>query len=82
VNSTSCQSIFARAEFLPAVLLLNVLRYYDPFRAMLENAAREGFGRTDPTLAITFVDPPDPPDPDFDWGKSALDALERQRRLL
>jgi hypothetical protein len=43
---------------------------------MLKNATSAGFINADPDRIITFVDPPNQPDEDFDWGKAALAALK------
>ena len=62
----------------PAIVLLNVLDYYESLRAMTEHAVDAGFidrcsrGYT----AVKFVDQPTNHDNMFDWGEAALSTLE------
>jgi hypothetical protein len=60
-----------------AIILLNVLDYYNSLRAMTEHAADAGFldrSSRGYTL-VKFIDQPANPDCVFDWGEAALKTL-------
>ncbi|KAG5717978.1 putative cytokinin riboside 5'-monophosphate phosphoribohydrolase LOGL2 [Termitomyces sp. T112] len=60
-----------------AVVLLNVLSYYNPLRQLIENGIDAGFISPSSRNLIVFVDGPSTPDEHeiFDWGTAALDAI-------
>ena len=62
----------------PAVILLNVLGYYDPLRQMIKNGIEAGFIQPYNESIILFVDGPADraAHATFDWGKAALDAID------
>lgn len=70
----------------PAVVVLNVLSFYEPLRALIQQAIAEGFIETQNARLVVFVDGPPPSSSDgtqwvslqesFDWGKAALEALD------
>ncbi|KZT20267.1 hypothetical protein NEOLEDRAFT_1140975 [Neolentinus lepideus HHB14362 ss-1] len=64
------------------VVCLNVLSYWDPLRALLQNGVREGFIPEKNESLITFVDGPANSEEHltFDWGKAALEALDGWNR--
>lgn len=57
---------------------MNVLSYYDPLRALIQNGVRDGFIPARNERLILFVDGPADHDAhdDFDWGVAALEALD------
>ncbi|KAL4074712.1 hypothetical protein V8B97DRAFT_1868732 [Scleroderma yunnanense] len=61
-----------------AVVLLNVLSYYNPLRELIRNGIREGFIQPQNEHLVIFVDgPADLREHErFDWGRAALDALD------
>ena len=63
-----------------AVVLLNVLGFFDPLRALIKNAMGFGFIKAQNGKLMTFVDCPPEVDPaTFDWGAAALSALDGWR---
>ncbi|KAG6906551.1 hypothetical protein DXG01_013237 [Tephrocybe rancida] len=64
---------------LSAVILLNVLSFYNPLRQLIENGIKEGYIHPENKRLIIFVDGPSRPDEheDFDWGTAALDAIDK-----
>ncbi|KIY48334.1 hypothetical protein FISHEDRAFT_73893 [Fistulina hepatica ATCC 64428] len=60
------------------VLLLNVLNFYDPLRALVKNGVSAGFIRPQNGNIVIFVDgPSDHVDHEtFDWGTAAFRALD------
>lgn len=63
-----------------AVVLLNVLGFFDPLRALIKNAMAFGFIKAQNGKLVTFVDcPPDVDPTTFDWGAAALSALNGWR---
>jgi hypothetical protein len=63
-----------------AVVLLNVLGFFDPLRALIKNAMAFGFIKAQNGKLMTFVDcPPDVDPATFDWGAAALSALDGWR---
>lgn len=63
-----------------AVVLLNVLGFFDPLRALVKNAMAFGFISPQNANLMTFVDcPPDVDPATFDWGAAALSALNGWR---
>jgi len=62
------------------VVLLNVLGFFDPLRALIKNAMGFGFIKAQNGKLMTFVDCPPEVDPaTFDWGAAALSALDSWR---
>jgi hypothetical protein len=61
-----------------AVVLANVLGYFDPIRAMIQNAIKDGFVKPGNVELIRFVDGPDDHSlhETFDWGTALLEALD------
>jgi predicted Rossmann-fold nucleotide-binding protein len=64
-----------------AVVLANVLGYFDPVRSLIQNAIKDGFIQPVGANLIKFVD--GPPDhslhESFDWGKALLAELDSWR---
>ena len=61
-----------------AVVILNVLGFWDPLRTLVQGAITKGLIRPDSEALLTFVDGPADyaKHATFDWGKAALEALE------
>jgi hypothetical protein len=61
-----------------AVVLLNVLSFWEPLRALIKASIEAGFIRPYSERLVTFVDgPTDPQEHEtFDWGKAALSAID------
>ncbi|KAJ8522680.1 hypothetical protein ONZ45_g778 [Pleurotus djamor] len=67
------------------VILINVLSYWEPLRALIQNGIQEGFINPAGANLIVFVDGPSAdafPDEhkNYDWGKAALKAIENWSR--
>jgi len=62
-----------------AVILLNVLSFYDPLRQLIQNGVEEGYINPSNEKLILFVDGPAAHDEheNFDWGIAALMAIEK-----
>jgi len=62
-----------------AVVLLNVLSFYETLRALVKTAVSAGFIQPYNENLIIFVDgPADPKEQEnFDWGNAALDAMKK-----
>jgi len=60
------------------VILLNVLKFYDPLRFLIQSGIKEGFIHPQNENLAVFVDgPSDINEHDtFDWGQAAIDALD------
>jgi len=60
-----------------AVILLNVLSFFDPLRELIQNGLREGYIQPQNENLIIFVDGPTErhAHETYDWGKAALHAL-------
>jgi hypothetical protein len=59
------------------VVILNVLGFYDPLRALIKGAVASGFITPTHQHIVTFIDGPPGIDPtSFDWGTAALAALD------
>jgi len=60
------------------VVLLNVLSFWEPLRALIRTSIEAGFIRPCGERLVTFIDGPDDPQEHetFDWGKAALEAIE------
>ena len=71
----SCTSI------LPAIVIVNVLGFFNPLRDLIRNGVREGFIQEKSQKLIEFVDgPADHAEHEtYDWGKAALRALNEWR---
>lgn len=65
----------------PAVVLANVLGYFDPIRTLIQGAIRDGFIQPVGIELIKFVDGPSDHSlhESFDWGKALLDELDSWR---
>ena len=61
-----------------AVVLLNVLSYYNPLRELVRNGIRQGFIQPQNERLVIFVNgPADLREHErFDWGKEALKAID------
>jgi len=60
-----------------AVVILNVLGFYDPLRALIKGAIASGFIKPINERLVIFIDSPRGIDPTvFDWGAAALAALD------
>lgn len=60
-----------------AVVLLNVLSFWEPLRSLIKGSITAGFIKPQSERLIIFVDgPADHSDhQSFDWGRAALEAL-------
>lgn len=60
-----------------AVVLANVLGYFDPVRALIQGAIRDGFIQPVGVDLVKFVDGPSDHSlhESFDWGQALLDQL-------
>jgi len=65
-----------------AVVLLNVLGYWEPLRELIRNGLREGFIQPQNENLIIFVDGPSDihSHADYNWGEAALKALDDWHR--
>jgi len=65
-------------NFSEAVVLLNVLSFWEPLRALIKGSIDAGFIKLENERLVIFVDGPvDTKDHDnFDWGEAALNALD------
>ena len=63
---------------IAAVLVVNVLNFYDPLRALIRNGIENGFIVEKNEKLIKFVEGPEDraEHENFDWGKAALEALD------
>lgn len=61
-----------------AVLLANVLGYFEPIRALIQNGINDGFIPPTGMSLIKFVDGPSDHSlhPSFDWGKALLEEID------
>lgn len=61
-----------------AVILLNVLNFWNPLRTLIQSGIKEGFIQPHNDKLVVFVDgPSDLSDHDtFDWGNAAINALD------
>ena len=59
-------------------MLANVRGYFEPVRALIQNAIKDGFIKPGNAELIRFVDGPDDHSlhETFDWGTALLEALE------
>jgi hypothetical protein len=64
------------------VVILNVLGYYEPIRALLKNALEAGLVQPFNESLLVFVDGPadHSEHSSFDWGAAALSALDGWQR--
>jgi predicted Rossmann-fold nucleotide-binding protein len=62
---------------MKAILLLNVMKFWEPLRVLIETSINAGFMSEENKRFITFVDGPNALEEheSFDWGKAGLDAL-------
>ncbi|KAI0303284.1 hypothetical protein B0F90DRAFT_1626650 [Multifurca ochricompacta] len=59
------------------VIIINVQGFFDPLRALIKNAVASGFIKQSNERLIIFIDgPPGADHATFDWGTSALAALD------
>ncbi|KAI0283869.1 lysine decarboxylase-domain-containing protein [Russula brevipes] len=59
------------------VILVNVLGFFDPLRALIKSSVAHGFINARNENLIGFVDCPPGADPvTFDWGAAALNAMD------
>jgi hypothetical protein len=67
---------------LTAVVILNVLGYFDPLRNLIQNGLHEGFIQPQNDNLIIFVDGPKEhhAHETYDWGDAALQALDEWHR--
>jgi hypothetical protein len=75
---TSYCLFYLCAKFRVAVILLNVLAFFDPLRELVKNGLREGFIQPYNERLIIFVDGPTDKQAheEYDWGAAALQALD------
>lgn len=61
-----------------AVVLLNVLSYFEPLRQLIKNGISEGYIHISSEDIIIFVDGPESQSDhgNFDWGKAAVEAIK------
>jgi hypothetical protein len=60
-----------------AVILVNVLGFFDPLRALIKSSIAHGFINARNENLIDFVDCPPGADPvTFDWGAAALNTMD------
>ena len=61
-----------------AVVLANVLGFFEPVRALIQNAIKDGFIRPAGVNLVKFVDGPSDHSlhESFDWGKALLEELD------
>lgn len=66
------------SSFVPAVVLCNVLGFWDPLRQLIRHSIQEGFIRDAAENLVVFVDGPANPEEHitFDWGTATLAALD------
>jgi hypothetical protein len=64
--------------FVVAVVLLNVLSFFNPLRELIQNGISEGYIDSLNKNLITFVDGPASHEEheSFDWGTAALQAIQ------
>jgi len=64
-----------------AVVLLNVLSFYEPFRQLIKNSIEAGFIQPEYEEIVIFVDGPENRGEhvDFDWGEAAITAIDNWR---
>ncbi|KIM41231.1 hypothetical protein M413DRAFT_18875 [Hebeloma cylindrosporum] len=64
------------------VALLNVLSFWEPLRALVKGSINAGFIKPQHEQLIIFVDGPEDHSEheNFDWGKAALEALDKWER--
>jgi hypothetical protein len=69
--------------FFPAIIIINVLNYYDSLRVQLVKAVEAGFINAPNVGFITFVDGPAnlAEHADYDWGSAVIDALENWKPI-
>ena len=60
------------------MILLNVLKFYDPLRFLIQSGIKEGFIHPQNENLAVFVDGPSNINEHdtFDWGQAAIDALD------
>jgi hypothetical protein len=63
--------------FFTAVILLNVLSYYEPLRELIRGGVREGFIQPCSEKLCVFIDGPTNHEDheSFNWGQAAVDAI-------
>lgn len=68
---------------LAAILVLNVLSYYEPLRQLIRNGVEEGFINARNEQLVMFIDGPSDhaEHESFDWGRAALDVLDSWRAI-
>lgn len=60
-----------------AVVIVNVLGFYDPLRAMIKGSVESGFIKPINEGLVIFIDGPPGIEPtEFDWGTAAVNALD------
>lgn len=66
----------------PAVILINVLNFYEPLRHLIRRAVSEGFIQPHNEQLAIFVDGPsdESEHETFEWGRAALAALDGWKR--
>jgi hypothetical protein len=87
-NSGSTQNVCIRGFFLQrscgtlilstAVVLANVLGFFDPIRGLIQAAIKDGFIQPTNVDLVKFVDGPSDHSlhDSFDWGKVLLEAID------
>ena len=67
-----------------AVLVVNVLNFYDPLRALIRNGIENGFILEKNEKLIKFVEGPEDraEHENFDWGKATTKALDEWEGIV
>ena len=71
-------TVYNVAHPTAAVVLLNILGFWEPFRDLVNIGAREGFIQPQNTSLVKIVDGPEDrvEHEAFDWGKAAIEAID------
>ena len=66
-------------NLIQAVIVVNVLNYWNPLRELVRNGIESGFITPKNEALLQFVDGPDDlsQHETFDWGKATLEALDK-----
>lgn len=74
----SQSTVYPLLTHLSAVVILNVLGFYEPLKELIKTAVKGGFIQERNAGFVTFVDgPPDFAEHEsFDWGTAGLESLD------
>jgi hypothetical protein len=69
------------ADLLEAILLVNVLNYYEPLRQQIISGIEAGFIKEENLNLVTFVNGPADLEAHatFDWGNAVINALNEYK---